>query len=77
MADEGTLLEINTELRQIKISQRFVERARTLLIDGMLGRFEAGYEILLEEHQEKLEHAYATLGSQLSGIANELHLRID
>ena len=73
--DTGTRLELESQLRQIEVSQRHIEKVRKKLIEGLLGRFEVDYEMLLEEHEEKSEQTHQTLRRHLEGLAESIQMR--
>ena len=73
--DTGTRLELESQLRQIEVSQRHIEKVRKKLIEGLLGRFEVDYEMLLEEHEEKSEQTHQTLCRHLEGLAESIQMR--
>lgn len=69
--DEHIRLELETLMHQVLVSQRYVTRIRQKLIRGLLGEFEIGYEMLLEEQTEKLEQAFVILRRHLSSLLDE------
>ena len=77
VGDEGTRIELQHQLKQIEVSERFIEKARARLMRGFLGEFEVGVEMLLEEHQEKHGQAHRSLGRHLKGVVERLELRTE
>ena len=73
--DDGVYFDFEDKLHQIEVSQRYIKNTRAKLQRGLLGEFEAGYEMLLEEHEDKRESAEASLRTQLGGVADRVVLR--
>ena len=73
--DDGACFELEIQLDQIEVSQRYVKEVKKTLIDGLLGRFEISYKMLLEKHQQKSEQAHQTLRRHLKGLAENIQIR--
>ncbi|WP_164841336.1 toll/interleukin-1 receptor domain-containing protein [Sinorhizobium meliloti] len=67
--DEATRIELDHQRRVIEISQKIASHAREKLLRGLLGEFEVGYEMLLEENQQKILGAQTVIRRHMEGIA--------
>ena len=73
--DDVARFKLETQLHQIEISQRYVKEVKETLINGLLGRFEIPYKLLLEEHQQKSDQAHQILRRCLKDLAENIQMR--